>query len=510
MSSELVQRIANSSSGVYHVNSIFYHKGDKIAELELPYHQLGKLETFNLPRNHPAYRHGVASKGVRAKEEIATDSIIGFYAGIYRPGIFGPENPYVFGVHPQDSDMVIDALKVGNITRYINDPRGTQLMSNLEAEDVIIRHGAHTIRCVQFKITRNILAGEELLLEYEASTKGYWNAYQPRVEIIDLTFDAVKSEKDSDSDDNRESSDFKWAGSRMGNEIVELAEKQFTFLLEKFRTYAMGHGMPNKMLEEWLQECQTRMKPNSSNQLEYSLSDTSLSDKEVDEPATGVKKRVRETTTPPLQQIMSRPTVAKPIRKKVKKLNPELQTELQDLETRKHDLQSLIAVNSCVKENFIKTREAFRRIGEQLGVEKLEEIFASWKKDEIEENDSLTKFLDAILHGGPHLLHIARYSRLRPMFLKNRNLTVKEFLSQAPFQVKEYEFTHFKALSGFAGGGFILRKEYRSTGEVWNSEDIKSYFNEFDARIREHMDGNLLAEFDVIGNELRERLRFEV
>lgn len=174
-----------TDDGVKYCNSVLFHRGDKVIECKLGVYQLDNLEIFDLPRGHPGWNPVKLQRGVRPFRPIPADTIVGFYAGVYRPGSFADENPYVFGVQPIELDLVIDALVVGNITRYINDPKGTGHEANLEAEDVIIQQGAHTVRCVQFRSLREILIGEELLFEYEATVKGYWNQFRP--EIIDLT-----------------------------------------------------------------------------------------------------------------------------------------------------------------------------------------------------------------------------------------------------------------------------------------------------------------------------------
>lgn len=180
-----------TNDGVRYANSILYHVGDKIVECTLPTAELDKLELFDLPQNHFAYNKHCSTRGVRAKEQIPPDTVVGFYAGIYRPGLFSSENPYVFTVHPQKLDLVIDASKIGNITRYINDPRGSGKEANLEAEDMPIQSKSHSIRCVQFRTTKPIEANEELLYTYEASTTGYWDTFQTKdknnIEVVDLT-----------------------------------------------------------------------------------------------------------------------------------------------------------------------------------------------------------------------------------------------------------------------------------------------------------------------------------
>lgn len=154
-------------------NSIFYHNGrDGLAEYKLPTLLLDALELFELPVGHPAH----PGHGVRTRVAIAAGTDVTYYAGIYRPGVVAPDNPYVFGVQPLEKDMVIDAAVRGNITRFINDPRGTGLEPNLVADDMVIVGQRMELRTVVFRAICDIQPGEELTFAYEASVKGYWSA----------------------------------------------------------------------------------------------------------------------------------------------------------------------------------------------------------------------------------------------------------------------------------------------------------------------------------------------
>lgn len=129
-------------------NSIFYHNGrDGLAEYKLPTLLLDALELFELPVGHPAH----PGHGVRTRVAITAGTDVAYYAGIYRPGVVAPDNPYVFGVHPLEKDMVIDAAVRGNITRFINDPRGTGLEPNLVADDMVIVGQRMELRTVVFR-----------------------------------------------------------------------------------------------------------------------------------------------------------------------------------------------------------------------------------------------------------------------------------------------------------------------------------------------------------------------
>lgn len=171
----------NWNNEVKYSNSVFALKGAKIVECKLPDCLLDCFEIYNVDRNHPAF----PGRGVRAIKQIETDSVIGYYAGILRPGSWAEDNPYVFGLEPVDKDFVIDAGSVGNMTRFINDPRGTEYEANLCAEDTSIVTGGFSIRCVQFRTIQTIFIGQELFFPYEAGHEGYWKP--PTVEVIDLT-----------------------------------------------------------------------------------------------------------------------------------------------------------------------------------------------------------------------------------------------------------------------------------------------------------------------------------
>lgn len=175
-----------TNDGVQYANSIFFHRGDKVIECKLDAYHLDELKLFELEKGHPAYDPLNPGRGVKAASLLKARTIIGFYAGVYRPGSFADENPYVFGIQPPELDLVIDALKFGNITRFINDPKGSGKSANLEAEDVIIQKGAQTIRGVQFRTLRDISTDEELFFDYEASQSGYWQRFGAPAESMNL------------------------------------------------------------------------------------------------------------------------------------------------------------------------------------------------------------------------------------------------------------------------------------------------------------------------------------
>ena len=69
---------------------------------------------------------------------------------------------------------MIDASIIGNISRFVNDPKGSKMTANVQsvASELFSSHG-RTFQTWIFVAMRNIRAGEELLVDYKA-TDGYW------------------------------------------------------------------------------------------------------------------------------------------------------------------------------------------------------------------------------------------------------------------------------------------------------------------------------------------------
>lgn len=122
---------------------------------------------FYVPHNHPSW----PGRGVRAKHDLKAGVALGYYAGYLRDARFVADNPYVFGV---EDDRVIDAQLTGNITRYINDPRRMNKPPNVETITEVYELRGTKLPGILFKTIVDIAKGDELLLRYEASVKGYW------------------------------------------------------------------------------------------------------------------------------------------------------------------------------------------------------------------------------------------------------------------------------------------------------------------------------------------------
>jgi hypothetical protein len=202
--------------GVRFANAYEVFTGTRVARHLVPRLALDThVEIFDVPAKHPAW----PGRGVRALLPIAKGTPVGYYTGVCRPGSFAPDNPYVFAVQPPELDLVIDAIAMGNETRYINDPRGMGKRANLEAEDATQQCGAHCVRAILLRASRNIAVGNELLLSYEQHETGYWAAFD--AQIIDLTTTTAEEEwisikRERVDDDDKEESSSSSSSSSMG------------------------------------------------------------------------------------------------------------------------------------------------------------------------------------------------------------------------------------------------------------------------------------------------------
>lgn len=170
------------SDDLHYANEYVIFTGARITRHVMPTLALDQLAVRPVPVSHPAW----PGHGVYALSDIPNATEIGYYTGVCRPGSFAPENPYVFALQPASLDLVIDAQCMGNITRFINDPRGMNKLPNLEAEDASYHAGAHSVRAVLLRASRDIAAGEELLYPYEQQDKSnYWEVFGTTT--VDLT-----------------------------------------------------------------------------------------------------------------------------------------------------------------------------------------------------------------------------------------------------------------------------------------------------------------------------------
>jgi len=118
------------------------------------------LEKFKVEPGHPSY----PGSGLRATADLPAGTVIGDYAGVWIPDqVLVDSTPYSFGV---GVNSAVDALNYGNLTRYMNDPRGTGREANVKPKEVELRAGKTRLLTVRFTTTRAIEKGEELLLFY--------------------------------------------------------------------------------------------------------------------------------------------------------------------------------------------------------------------------------------------------------------------------------------------------------------------------------------------------------
>lgn len=81
---------------------------------------------------------------------------------MYRHLDLADTTPYSFEV---SDDFVVDALHHGNVSRFINDPRGTPTSTpNVGASEV--NFSAKRLSTVVFTTTRDVAVGAELLFDY--------------------------------------------------------------------------------------------------------------------------------------------------------------------------------------------------------------------------------------------------------------------------------------------------------------------------------------------------------
>ncbi len=119
--------------------------------------------------DHPARKE----RGLFATKCLEKDEYIGSYAGARLQSMFAPPSRYQFeanrdGAHDDPNDFLIDALRYGNETRYMNSVRAGL---NMPDQNVMpfcyeVIHDGTTIVCVGFKAVRLIGPGEELLVNY--------------------------------------------------------------------------------------------------------------------------------------------------------------------------------------------------------------------------------------------------------------------------------------------------------------------------------------------------------
>ncbi len=152
--------------------------GDRVIRLDPV---LPCVELFKVPAGHPAYGDH-ASLGVRATSFIRAGTVIGYYAGelIRKPGK-GARSAYDMNVNAKTKTLLtIDAARMGNEVRFINDYRNVDSTPNVYMAIALddVRQPVHA--------SRHIQAQEELLLDYGVE---YW---ETRVDKTQRVCDACQ------------------------------------------------------------------------------------------------------------------------------------------------------------------------------------------------------------------------------------------------------------------------------------------------------------------------------
>lgn len=187
-------------------NYFSYDGGNDATEYIVDPCATNKLELFVLLPGHPAY----PGMGVKAKEALPEGTEIGYYTGVMTPNWFLEQdnnNAYVMVASPDPYKLVVNAKRVGNITRFINDPRGTGREANVKSGWVIKGRDPNKLYFILINAISDIAAGEELLLRYEDGNSSFWREmakhHQRTRKVIDLTIEEVpvKRERQEAKDD---------------------------------------------------------------------------------------------------------------------------------------------------------------------------------------------------------------------------------------------------------------------------------------------------------------------
>lgn len=147
----------NWDPDITYTNTMLYQAGNaqQYYQFENP---IDGLYLKKVPMEHPAF----GGMGVYTSRKIYKDEYICNYAGIYRLPEMGVGNLYTFNV---PNGFVIDAQHTGNIARYINDFRGT----NIREPNVNTYHDDSDEFGVQYVVmqaNKVIEPGTELLVYY--------------------------------------------------------------------------------------------------------------------------------------------------------------------------------------------------------------------------------------------------------------------------------------------------------------------------------------------------------
>lgn len=175
----------NWPADVEYLNGLRVIEGARMRDIPLPPMHTS-VELRNLPEGHPAAGKN-ESLGLFATERIRKPitrkmvTVIGYYAGVYRPDRTVPFNPYIMASY-KGGDMVFDAFSCGNETRFINDHKGISASPNAVIADAQFIEGeAEWIVMRPIVLLRTVEAGEEITLAYG---QDYWTVHDDWVGAV--------------------------------------------------------------------------------------------------------------------------------------------------------------------------------------------------------------------------------------------------------------------------------------------------------------------------------------
>lgn len=147
-------------------NVLRYQNGKDIKEIQLPPVETELIELYHVSVYHPAY----PGLGVRASKNIPKGTILGCYAGDFYPDKFiNPGKDYYMSTH--DLQFIIDASRMGNMTRFFNDPTDYPGKSVNVKTDSALTLGRNKFETAQFETIKDIKKGEEIFIRYSHEAK---------------------------------------------------------------------------------------------------------------------------------------------------------------------------------------------------------------------------------------------------------------------------------------------------------------------------------------------------
>jgi hypothetical protein len=111
------------------------------------------------------YIHPMLGFGVFSRENIKKDQFISLYSGIQTHAREKKLN-YSFKIHKKKSTAYIHASQFGNLTRFINHAPDLTAPQFLTANIKTTQYQLNGLTFVMYKAAKDILAGEQLLLNY--------------------------------------------------------------------------------------------------------------------------------------------------------------------------------------------------------------------------------------------------------------------------------------------------------------------------------------------------------